>query len=91
MVSRFSWLIWRRGFSKLARRMRCRFHRSLFAFEALAFAQAVIGFVLGPSVSFVVLMRLPDRSAFARHWVLLGNALMLLRWGGIVKEGIATG
>lgn len=27
-----------------------------FAFEALAFAQAVIGFVLGPSVSFVVLM-----------------------------------
>ena len=43
-----------------------------FAFEALAFAQAVIGFVLGPSV-------------------LLGNALMLLRWGGIVKEGIAAG
>ena len=34
-----------------------------FAFEALAFAQAVM----------------------------LGNALMLLRWGGIVKEGIATG
>ena len=61
------------------------------AFEALAFAQAAVGFVLGSSVSFVVLMSSLICSAFARHWVLLGNALMLLRWGGIVKEGIATG
>ncbi|WP_368143083.1 hypothetical protein [Collinsella aerofaciens] len=68
------------------------FFTGLFlAFEALAFAQAVIGFVLGPSVSFVVLTSYLICSAFARHWVLLGNALMLLRWGGIVKEGIATG
>ena len=57
------------------------------AFEALAFAQAAVGFVLGPSV----LMSYLICSAFARHWVLLGNALMLLRWGGIVKEGIAMG
>ena len=62
-----------------------------FAFEALAFAQAVIGFVLGPSVSFVVLMSYLICSAYARHWALLGNALMLLRWGGIVKDGIAAG
>ena len=62
-----------------------------FAFEALAFAQAVIGFVLGPSVSFVVLTSYLICSAYARHWALLGNALMLLRWGGIVKEGIAAG
>ena len=62
-----------------------------FAFGALAFAQAAVGFVLGPSVSFVVLMSYLICSAFARHWALLGNALMLLRWGGIVKEGIATG
>lgn len=47
--------------------------------------------MLGSSVSFVVLMSSLICSAFARHWVLLGNALMLLRWGGIVKEGIATG
>ncbi len=58
----------------------------LFAFEALAFAQAAVGFVLGPSVSFVVLMSYLICSAYARHWALLGNALMLLRWGGIVKE-----
>ncbi|MDR3919220.1 MAG: hypothetical protein Q3X44_05940 [Collinsella sp.] len=63
----------------------------LFAFEALAFAQAAVGFVLGPSVSFVVLMSYLICSAYARHWALLGNALMLLRWGGIVKEGIAAG
>lgn len=63
----------------------------LLAFETFAFAQAVIGFVLGPSVSFVVLMSYLICSAYARHWALLGNALMLLRWGGIVKEGIATG
>ena len=62
-----------------------------FAFEALAFAQATVGFVLGSSVSFVVLMSYLICSAYARHWALLGNALMLLRWGGIVKEGIATG
>jgi len=61
------------------------------AFEALAFAQAAVGFVLGSSVSFVVVTSSLICSAFARHWVLLGNALMLLRWGGIVKEGIATG
>lgn len=61
------------------------------AFEALAFVQAAVGFVLGSSVSFVVLTSSLICSAFARHWVLLGNALMLLRWGGIVKEGIATG
>lgn len=63
----------------------------LFAFEALAFAQAAVGFVLGSSVSFVVLMSYLICSAYARHWALLGNALMLLRWGGIVKEGIAAG
>ena len=63
----------------------------LLAFEALAFAQATVGFVLGSSVSFVVLMSYLICSAYARHWALLGNALMLLRWGGIVKEGIASG
>ena len=63
----------------------------LFAFEALAFAQAAVGFVLGSSVSFVVLMSYLICSAYARHWALLGNALMLLRWGGIVKDGIAAG
>ena len=63
----------------------------LFAFAALAFAQAAVGFVLGASVSFVVLMSYLICSAYARHWALLGNALMLLRWGGIVKEGIAAG
>ena len=52
---------------------------------------SVIGFVLGPSVSFVVLTSSLICSAYARHWALLGNALMLLRWGGIVKEGIAAG
>lgn len=62
-----------------------------FAFEALAFAQAAVGFVLGPSASFAVVMSYLICSAYARHWALLGNALMLLRWGGIVKEGIATG
>ena len=68
------------------------FFTGLFlAFEALAFAQAAVGFVLGPSVSFVVLMSYLICSAYARHWALLGNALMLLRWGGIVKEGIAAG
>ena len=62
-----------------------------FTFEALAFVQAAVGFVLGSSVSFVVLMSYLICSAYARHWALLGNALMLLRWGGIVKEGIAAG
>ena len=53
------------------------------AFEALSFAQTAVGFV--------VVMSYLICSAYARHWALLGNALMLLRWGGIVKEGIATG
>ena len=57
----------------------------LFAFEALAFAQAAVGVVLGVLMSYLIC------SAYARHWALLGNALMLLRWGGIVKEGIAAG
>lgn len=61
------------------------------AFEALAVVQTAVGFVFGSSTSFVVLMGYLICSAYARHWALLGNALMLLRWGGIVKEGIATG
>lgn len=51
------------------------FFAGLFlAFEELAFVQATVGFVLGPSVSFAVVMSYLICSAYARHWALLGNA-----------------
>lgn len=68
------------------------FFAGVFAgLEALAFIQTLFGFLAGPSVSFVITLTYLIASAYARHWALLGNALMLLRWGDLVKDGVDTG
>lgn len=59
--------------------------------EALAFIQTLFGFLTGPSASFAITLTHLVISAYARHWALLGNALMLLRWGGLVKGGVDVG
>lgn len=62
------------------------FFAGLFlAFESLAFMQLAVGFAFGPSVAFVTLVSYLICSAYTSHCALLGNALMLLRWDGMVK------
>lgn len=63
----------------------------LIALEAFAFIQTSIGFMVGPSVSFAISLAYLVVSSYARHWALLGNALMLLRWGDLVKGGVCVG
>ncbi|RGI67864.1 hypothetical protein DXD94_04710 [Collinsella sp. TM10-22] len=67
------------------------FFAGLFlAFESLAFMQLAVGFAFGPSVAFVTLVSYLICSAYTSHCALLGNALMLLRWDGMVKGGVSV-
>lgn len=67
------------------------FFAGLFlAFESLAFMQLAVGFAFGPSVAFAALLSYLICSAYTSHCALLGNALMLLRWDGMVKGGVSV-
>ena len=67
------------------------FFAGLFlAFESLAFMQLAVGFAFGPSVAFVTLVSYLICSAYTSHCALLGNAVMLLRWDGMVKGGVSV-
>lgn len=61
---------------------------ALVTLLAIDWLQLALSLVLRPSIAYLGILLYLIFSAFAQHPLLVGNALMLVRWGGLIESGV---